>query len=106
MYAGRLVEIGPAQAVLKAPAHPYTRGLMASIPTMKRRTAELLQIEGSMPRLTAIPPGCAFHPRCLERLARCTHDRPDMIDADGRSVACWLVGEAGTKHEKAVPGHA
>jgi peptide/nickel transport system ATP-binding protein len=106
MYAGRLVEIGPAQAVLKAPAHPYTRGLMASIPTMKRRTAELLQIEGSMPRLTAIPPGCAFHPRCLERLARCTHDRPDMTDADGRSVACWLVGEAGTKHEKAAPGHA
>jgi peptide/nickel transport system ATP-binding protein len=106
MYAGRLVEIGPAQAVLKAPAHPYTRGLMASIPTMKQRTAELLQIEGSMPRLTAIPPGCAFHPRCVERLARCTHDRPDMTDADGRSVACWLVGEAGTKHEKAAPGHA
>jgi peptide/nickel transport system ATP-binding protein len=106
MYAGRLIEIGPAHAVLKAPAHPYTRGLMASIPTMKRRTAELLQIEGSMPRLTAIPPGCAFHPRCLERLARCTHDRPDMTDADGRSVACWLVGEASTKHEKAVPGHA
>jgi peptide/nickel transport system ATP-binding protein len=106
MYAGRLVEIGPAQAVLKAPTHPYTRGLMASIPSMKRRTAELLQIEGSMPRLNAIPPGCAFHPRCLERLARCTHDRPDMTDADGRSVACWLVGEASTKHEKAVPGHA
>ena len=106
MYAGRMVEIGPAQAVLKAPAHPYTRGLMASIPTMKRRTAELLQIQGSMPRLTAIPPGCAFHPRCVERLARCTHDRPEMTDADGRSVACWLVGEASTKQEKPVPGHA
>jgi peptide/nickel transport system ATP-binding protein len=106
MYAGRLIEIGPAYAVLKAPAHPYTRGLMASIPTMKRRTAELLQIQGSMPRLTAIPPGCAFHPRCVERLARCTHDRPEMTDADGRSVACWLVGEASTKHEKPVPGHA
>jgi peptide/nickel transport system ATP-binding protein len=106
MYAGRLIEIGPAHAVLKAPAHPYTRGLMASIPTMKRRTAELLQIQGTMPRLTAIPPGCAFHPRCVERLARCTHDRPEMTDADGRSVACWLVGEASTKHEKPVPGHA
>jgi peptide/nickel transport system ATP-binding protein len=106
MYAGRLIEIGPAHAVLKAPAHPYTRGLMASIPTMKRRTAELLQIQGSMPRLSAIPPGCAFHPRCVERLARCTHDRPEMTDADGRSVACWLVGEASTKHEKPVPGHA
>jgi peptide/nickel transport system ATP-binding protein len=106
MYAGRLIEIGPAHAVLKAPAHPYTRGRMASIPTMKRRTAELLQIQGSMPRLTAIPPGCAFHPRCVERLARCTHDRPEMTDADGRSVACWLVGEASTKHEKPVPGHA
>jgi peptide/nickel transport system ATP-binding protein len=106
MYAGRLVEIGPARAVLKAPAHPYTRGLMASIPTMRRRPAELLQIEGSMPRLSAIPPGCAFHPRCVERLARCTHDRPDMTDADGRSVACWLVGEAGTKHEKTVAGDA
>lgn len=106
MYAGRLIEIGPAHAVLKAPAHPYTRGLMASIPTMKRRTAELLQIQGSMPRLTAIPPGCAFHPRCVGRLARCTHDRPEMTDADGRSVACWLVGAASTKHEKPVPGHA
>src|SRR3984893_11712126 len=106
MYAGRLIEIGPAHAVLKAPAHPYTRGLMGSIPTMMRRTAEFLQIQGSTPRLTAIPPGCAFQPRCVERLARCTHDRPEMTDADGRSVACWLVGEASTKHEKPVPGHA
>ena len=90
MYAGRIIEIGPTRAVLKSPSHPYTRALMASIPIIDRRAASLLQIEGSMPRPDAIPSGCAFHPRCPSRLARCNHDRPELAPVDGSLAACWL----------------
>jgi peptide/nickel transport system ATP-binding protein len=94
MYAGRLVEIGPARAVLRAPAHPYTSGLMASIPNMRRRHADLPQIAGSMPRLAAVPAGCAFHPRCPVRLERCARDRPVLSTAGDTSAACWLTVRA------------
>src|SRR5204863_7323381 len=66
MYAGRLVEIGPVQEVVKNASHPYTRGLMGSIPSLGVRSERLTQIDGAMPRLTAIPTGCAFNPRCPE----------------------------------------
>jgi peptide/nickel transport system ATP-binding protein len=111
MYAGRLVEIGPARAVLRAPVHPYTHGLMSSIPNMKRRNADLPQIDGSMPRLSAIPAGCAFHPRCPVRVARCFCERPALSAAGDTAAACWLTGspaaDAGrlaADHEAA--GHA
>jgi peptide/nickel transport system ATP-binding protein len=91
MYAGRLAEIGPARAMLSAPAHPYTRGLMASIPRMRRMSGELPQIEGAMPRLAAIPAGCAFHPRCPQRLPRCDRDRPPLIAGRDSAAACWLT---------------
>src|SRR5690606_39168542 len=64
MYAGRVVEIGPVDEVVRAPAHPYTRGLMGAIPVLGDEVERLVQIDGAMPRLDAIPPGCAFHPRC------------------------------------------
>jgi peptide/nickel transport system ATP-binding protein len=95
MYAGRLVEIGPARAVLRAPAHPYTRGLMASIPNMRRRNADLPQIAGSMPRLAAIPAGCAFHPRCPVRLDRCARERPILAASGDTAAACWLTATGG-----------
>ncbi len=91
MYAGRLIEIGPARAMLTRPAHPYTRGLMASIPSMQRITGDLPQIEGNMPRLSAIPSGCAFHPRCGECLGRCAHERPVLSPAGATMSACWLT---------------
>ncbi len=91
MYAGRLAEIGPARAMLSAPAHPYTRGLMASIPRMRRMSGDLPQIEGAMPRLAAIPAGCAFHPRCPQRLPRCDRDRPPLIAGRDSAAACWLT---------------
>src|SRR6476646_3035647 len=72
MYAGRIVEIGPVAAVIHAPAHPYTAGLMGSIPAMDEDRPRLLQIDGAMPRLNAIPPGCAFHPRCPRAFEPCT----------------------------------
>ena len=91
MYAGRLVEIGPTQSVLKASCHPYTKGLMASIPSMRRRGATLAQIEGSMPRLDAMPSGCAFHPRCSVKIERCDRERPDLMPAATWKAACWLA---------------
>ena len=95
MYAGRLVEIGPVRDVLHAPYHPYTLGLMGSIPTIGSRVERLVQIDGAMPRLTAIPPGCAFHPRCPKRFDRCDRERPELglgPAGPGRDVACWLYG--------------
>jgi peptide/nickel transport system ATP-binding protein len=90
MYAGRIVEIGPVQQVIHAPAHPYTMGLMASIPDLETDLERLAQIDGAMPRLDAIPPGCAFHPRCPRVFERCRIERPELLDADTSLAACWL----------------
>jgi peptide/nickel transport system ATP-binding protein len=93
MYAGRIVEIGPVREVVQNPRHPYTRGLMGAIPTAAARAPRLVQIPGSMPRLAAIPPGCAFHPRCSEAFDRCRRDRPERIAAGASEAACWLFAD-------------
>ena len=90
MYAGRIAEIGPVASVIQHPAHPYTDGLMGSIPTIEHRADRLRQIDGSMPRLDAIPSGCAFHPRCGRTFDRCVIERPGLLDAGGTQAACWL----------------
>ncbi len=94
MYAGRIAEIGAVQAVIHAPQHPYTAGLMDSIPRLGARLARLPQIEGAMPRLDAIPAGCAFHPRCPRAFARCRAERPGLRAAAGTRAACWLHAAA------------
>lgn len=91
MYAGRLAEIGPVREVLSNPSHPYTRGLMGSIPALGARVKMLRQIDGSMPRLNAIPRGCAFNPRCQVSGPRCFQDRPDLFPAGQGQAACWHV---------------
>jgi peptide/nickel transport system ATP-binding protein len=91
MYAGRVVEIGPVQQVIHRPAHPYTVGLMGSIPSMESARERLLQIDGAMPRLNAIPSGCAFNPRCPKVFERCRHERPELLPAAATRAACWLV---------------
>jgi peptide/nickel transport system ATP-binding protein len=90
MYAGRIAEIGPVADVIHKPQHPYTIGLMGSIPVLGQSAERLTQIEGSMPRLTAIPAGCAFHPRCSRAFARCSRERPDLLSAGDSLAACWL----------------
>ena len=90
MYAGRIVEIGPVHDVIHAPAHPYTIGLMGSIPALDGDRERLLQIDGAMPRLTAIPHGCAFNPRCPNVLERCRVERPDLLPVAATQAACWL----------------
>ena len=94
MYAGRIVEIGPVHDVIHAPAHPYTVGLMGSIPAMDEDRERLLQIDGAMPRLNAIPQGCAFNPRCPRVFERCRVDRPELLDAGATQAACWLHAPA------------
>ncbi|HXD05288.1 MAG TPA: ABC transporter ATP-binding protein [Burkholderiaceae bacterium] len=93
MYAGRVIEVGPVQAVIHHSAHPYTLGLMASIPSMSEERERLAQIDGTMPRLNAIPRGCAFNPRCPHAFDRCRVERPELMDAGATRAACWLVSE-------------
>jgi peptide/nickel transport system ATP-binding protein len=95
MYAGRVAEIGPVHEVINHPAHPYTAGLMACIPDMTEDRDKLNQIEGAMPRLNAIPKGCAFNPRCPRVFDKCTAERPELMNAGATRAACWL-------HESAV----
>lgn len=95
MYAGRVAEIGPVRDVVKHPLHPYAKGLMGAIPTLEAESERLLQIPGSMPRLTRIPPGCAFNPRCSHVFDRCHVDKPEPVEPDTATAA----------RENLMPGH-
>src|SRR5213082_1779843 len=75
MYAGRIVEVGSVRDVIHAPQHPYSVGLMGSIPRIAAKRSRLVQIDSAMPRLNAIPPGCAFNPRCPRCFERCLAER-------------------------------
>ena len=88
MYAGRLVETGPVDEVVRWPRHPYSEGLMGSIPSLRRDVEDLTMIPGSMPRLDTIPPGCAFNPRCALAGPRCRREAPRI---NGEGAACWLA---------------
>jgi peptide/nickel transport system ATP-binding protein len=103
MYAGRVVEVGPLREVVKHPRHPYTAGLMGSIPSVHHKSERLTQIDGSMPRLTQIPAGCAFNPRCAQAFARCRRERPELIPNGPTRSACWLFAPVEMKRN-AGPG--
>jgi peptide/nickel transport system ATP-binding protein len=91
MYAGRIQEYGQADSVFKAPQHPYAWGLLDSMPTVDRRLAQLVPIEGSPPSLIAPPPGCAFHPRCPHRFAPCDQEVPPLVAPEGAHAdSCFL----------------
>ena len=89
MYAGRIVEIGPARSIVDRPSHPYTIGMMASIPRTAGQRGRLQQIDGTMPRLNAIPPGCSFNPRCTKAIDRCRRERPELMPVKETETACW-----------------
>src|SRR5690625_3784835 len=94
MYAGRLIEIGPVEQIIRHPLHPYTAGLMQSIPSIHQLSERLNQIPSSMPRLNAIPSGCAFPPPCKQVLPVCHHHTPTLQTiAPQHQVACWLHQE-------------
>lgn len=92
MYAGRIVEIGPVDVVTRQPHHPYTAGLMASIPSVRRRNPRLNQIDGTMPRLDAVPSGCAFNPRCQLRQDICRTQTPVLPPAAHAAACHFPVG--------------
>ena len=103
IYDGGLsdLEIGPVAEVIHSPQHPYTVGLMGAIPAVGDDVVRLAQIDGSMPRLNAIPKGCAFNPRCTKKDdvpgARCTNERPDLLSAGKTHAACWLHAKSQDK---------
>jgi peptide/nickel transport system ATP-binding protein len=99
MYAGRVVEVGPVSEILRAPAHPYTAGLMGAIPRLDAPRERLVQIDGAMPRLDAMPPGCAFHPRCPRAFASCRAERPELMPVGPTQAACWLHADGGVPSE-------
>ena len=97
MYAGRIVEEGLADEVFHRPRHPYTRGLIDSIPNIDLDQIELATMKGRPPDLVDPPPGCRFAPRCPYAMARCTAESPPLVtEADGHRSACWL-NEEGTQ---------
>jgi peptide/nickel transport system ATP-binding protein len=104
MYAGRIVEIGPVRTIIAEPRHPYTVGLMQSIPRIGGRRERLRQIDGMMPRLNAIPAGCPYHPRCPEAFDRCLRERPDLLAAPGSEAACWLYDRVPAEADRAAHG--
>ncbi|MDB5531819.1 MAG: glutathione import ATP-binding protein GsiA [Hyphomicrobiales bacterium] len=93
MYGGKIVEIGAVADVLRAPRHPYTRGLIESIPRLGLRKPRLYQIEGAMPSLDAMPTGCAFHPRCTNAIERCLETAPELERAGDSQAACWRADD-------------
>jgi peptide/nickel transport system ATP-binding protein len=99
MYAGRIAEIGPVQEVIKNAHHPYTLGLMGSIPKIGHDVERLIQIDGAMPRLTEIPVGCAFNPRCGDAGSRCLIERPILEQVGESYVACWKFDPDGVGAE-------
>jgi peptide/nickel transport system ATP-binding protein len=97
MYAGKKVEEATVEALFENPRHPYTRGLMASMPEVisqgTRADARLTEIPGIVPSLTNLPPGCAFAPRCRLAIDRCRAEYPPLQDFDGHLAACWRADE-------------
>jgi oligopeptide/dipeptide ABC transporter ATP-binding protein len=96
MYAGRVVESARTPDLYRAPAHPYTRGLLESVPRLDQDLKQRLKpIEGQPPDLACLPEGCAFHPRCPFVMERCRHETPRLAPVDdAHEAACWLGGAA------------
>jgi len=93
MYAGKIIEIGSTETIIKNPRHPYTKGLIGSLPGLKQQGTRLTQIPGMMPNLTEIPDGCPFHPRCTIREDICNTTKPPLVSVNGteRMIACHLA---------------
>jgi oligopeptide/dipeptide ABC transporter ATP-binding protein len=107
MYAGRVVEYGPVSRLFNAPAHPYTRALLSAIPRMADPDRRLTAIDGQPPDLAALPPGCAFAPRCPQAVARCREAVPPPVaPAPGHLARCWLAGPAAVGADRRAAGGA
>ncbi|MHB8156250.1 MAG: ABC transporter ATP-binding protein [Desulfocucumaceae bacterium] len=96
MYAGRMVKEAPVEMLFDEPLHPYTRGLLSSIPRMEEKKDKLFVIEGTVPNPMHLPPGCAFAPRCPEAVGQCHRESPSILSMENvRKVSCWLAAKGG-----------
>jgi oligopeptide/dipeptide ABC transporter ATP-binding protein len=94
MYAGKLVEVAPAQQLFDEPLHPYTQGLLGSVPNIRLEDEELHTLEGAPPDLINPPAGCRFHPRCSQVMDRCRVEEPPYrLVRPRRWTMCWLYGD-------------
>jgi len=104
MYAGKLVEIGPSDEVILSPSHPYTKGLIASLPSGTKRKGRLQSIQGTPASLIVPPAGCRYHPRCPYVMEICRRSEPGFAQVKNSSVACWLyTNEPEKKPEEDFP---
>ncbi len=95
MYLGKLVELGPTEAIMENPLHPYTKALIEAIPKLRVRSRPKLRLKGEIPDPRHPPPGCRLHPRCPYAMERCGREEPPLIEVeDGRLAACWLLARA------------
>lgn len=88
MYAGKVVETGPTEQVLRSPKHPYTQALFSAVPSL--RSKEIVPPVGEVPSLVNLPPGCRFNPRCPYVMGKCLTTEPSLLETEGAEVACWL----------------
>ncbi|WP_371362329.1 Oligopeptide transport ATP-binding protein OppD [Sporomusa rhizae] len=96
MYAGQIVEEADVVSLFRQPKHPYTIGLMESIPQLNKKVDRLVPIPGQVPPLTNMPPGCRFAPRCQHAMKQCLTNNPSLLPVtEGRSCRCWLYGKGG-----------
>jgi oligopeptide/dipeptide ABC transporter ATP-binding protein len=103
MYAGSIVEMGTVGEIFRAPAHPYTRGLLQAVPTLRTdRSRPLATIEGTVPGIAALPPGCSFEPRCSYRVAECGRELPALVEvAPGHLARCPVLNKGGNAGSEA-----
>jgi len=90
MYAGQIMEYADVKELFAAPLHPYTRGLLKTIPQVSKKQSRLEEIKGTVPNMSSVPPGCRFNDRCSERMPRCSVEIPPLTESGGRKVRCWL----------------
>jgi len=102
MYAGRVVETAPTEALFERPTHPYTEGLLAAVPRIDAPRTRLHAIPGQVPAATAWPSGCRFHPRCPYAWDKCAAQEPPLLETGtaGHTARCWLVSEPARKVSK------
>jgi oligopeptide/dipeptide ABC transporter ATP-binding protein len=95
MYAGKLVEVGSVDSVFLETAHPYSRGLLKSVPNIDVDHQELYKMEGAPPNLIAPPPGCRFHPRCPNANELCSAEEPELVETNshGQLASCWIYAD-------------
>jgi oligopeptide/dipeptide ABC transporter ATP-binding protein len=107
MYAGQIVETGSVDDVFLRPRHPYSRGLLDSLPSIARGKGRLAPIPGQVPNPAAWPAACRFHDRCPHAWERCRNEMPPLFSAEGHTARCWLEVEPerrSRRHEPPVPG--